>query len=280
MSRSNRRLLDPPAGAPVREAGSERGSVRGRLAVVGIGPGALDQLTRAAEAELRAAEVLVGYRAYLERLSAGLAPGRREAFEIGEEHVRARRAVMLAEEGSRVALVSSGDPGVYGMASVAIQAVAARASPVELVVIPGVTAATAAAALLGAPLGVDFACVSLSDLLLPPEEVRVKVEGLAALDIVLAIYNPAGRTRRGAWEHAVRAIQRHRDASAPVATVRRAFQDGQRVVVCDVSEMRGLDVDMETIVVVGSSRTQRLVGMLATLREIAPDDRGALGCGR
>ena len=240
----------------------------GRLTVVGVGPGALDQLTRAAEKALEEAEVLVGYRAYLDRLPASLAPGRREGYELGEERGRARRAAAVAAGGCRVALVSSGDPGVYGMASLAIEEVTRLAGDrPELVVVPGVTAASAAAALLGAPLAVDFACVSLSDLLLPRSEVTAKVESLAAADIVLAIYNPASRTRREPWEIAVSSIQRRRPAAIPVAAVRRAFRHGQQVVVSDVGGMHRLAVDMETIVIVGSSRTRRDGDWLITLRE-------------
>ena len=240
----------------------------GRLSVVGVGPGALDQLTRAAATALAEAEVVVGYRAYLDRLPASLAPGRREGYELGEERDRARRAVAVAAGGCHVALVSSGDPGVYGMASLAIEEVAALAGArPEVLVVPGVTAASAAAALLGAPLAVDFACISLSDLLLPRAEVTAKVASLAAADIVLAIYNPASRSRRETWEIAVSSIQRQRRAATPVAAVRRAFRDGQRVVVSDVGGMGQLPVDMETIVIVGSSRTRRDGDWLITLRE-------------
>ncbi len=240
----------------------------GRLAVVGIGPGSHDQLTQAAVNELAAAEVLVGYRAYLDRLPAALAPGRREPSELGDERERARRGVDAAAQGARVALVSSGDAGVYGMASLAIdEAVALGEGAPPLVVVPGVTAASAAAALLGAPLAVDFACLSLSDLLLPRAELLSKVEALAGVDIVLVLYNPASRTRREPWEAAVAAVQRHRPASTPVAAVRRAYREGQEVEVRDVGRMAALAVDMETVVVVGSSRTRRHDRWLYTLRD-------------
>jgi len=242
----------------------------GRLAVVGIGPGALDQLTAAAASELAAAELLIGYSGYLDQLPASVAPGRREAYPIGDERERARRAVAAAAEGARVALVSSGDAGIYGMASLAIDQVAALgdAAP-ELVVVPGVTAASAAGALLGAPLAVDFACLSLSDLLLPREELLAKVEALAATDIVLVLYNPASRTRREPWEAAVDALQRHRPAGTPAAAVRRAYREGQAVELADVGGLGRLEIDMETVVVVGSSRTLRHGPWLYTLRNEA-----------
>lgn len=242
----------------------------GRLAVVGIGPGSPDQLTQAAVKELAAAEVLVGYRAYLDQLPVALAPGRREPYELGDERERARRAVAAAAEGARVALVSSGDAGIYGMASLAIdEAVVLGEAAPPLVVVPGVTAATAAAALLGAPLAVDFACLSLSDLLVPRAELLAKVEALAATDIVLVLYNPASCTRREPWEAAVASLQRHRAADSPVASVRRAYREGQQVEVCEVGRIGELAVDMETVVIVGSSRTRRDDGWLYTLRDEA-----------
>lgn len=242
----------------------------GRLAVVGIGPGAVDQLTAAAAAELAAAEVLIGYRGYLDQLPAAMAPGRREAYPIGEERERARQAVSVAAAGARVALISSGDAGIYGMASLAIdQAAALGAAAPELVVVPGVTAASAAAALLGAPLAVDFACLSLSDLLLPRSELLARLEALAATDIVLVLYNPAGQQRREPWKAAVSALQRHRPPATPAAAVRRAFREGQTVQLADVGGLDRLEVDMETVVVVGSSRTRRYGSWLYTLRDQA-----------
>lgn len=242
----------------------------GRLAVVGIGPGSVEQLTGAAAAELAAAELLVGYSGYLDQLPSEVAPGRREAYPIGHERERARRAVAAAAEGVRVALVSSGDAGIYGMASLAIDQAAAlgEAAP-ELVVVPGVTAASAAGALLGAPLAVDFACLSLSDLLLPREEVLAKLEALAATDIVLVLYNPASRTRRETWEAAVDALQRHRPLGTPAAAVRRAYREGQAIQPADVGSLGRLEIDMETVIVVGSSRTLRHGTWLYTLRDEA-----------
>lgn len=238
--------------------------------MVGIGPGAVDQLTAAAAAELGAADLVVGYRGYLDQLPPEVAPGLRQPYPIGDERERAHRALSAAAGGARVVLVSSGDAGIYGMASLAIEQAASLGedSP-ELVVVPGVTAASAAGALLGAPLAVDFACLSLSDLLLPRAELLAKVEALAATDIVLVLYNPASRTRREPWEAAVDALQRHRPAGTPAAAVRRAYRDGQTVELADVGGLHRLEIDMETVVVVGSSRTRRHGSWLYTLRDEA-----------
>ena len=245
--------------------------MRGQLAVVGTGPGSTDHLTAAALKELAAAELVIGYRGYLDQLPAAIAPGTREAFGLGEERIRARRAVEAAAEGRRVALVSGGDAGISGRAALAIDgAVACEAAP-ALVVLPGVTAGIAAAALVGAPLAVDFACVSLSDLLLPRAELLAKVESLSATDIVLVLYNPASRTRREPWVAAVASLQGHRPPSTPVAAVRRAYREGQAIELGDVGGMAALEVDMETVVIVGSSRTRRHGDWLYTLRdEVGP----------
>ena len=242
--------------------------MRGRLAVVGLGPGSADQLTQAAVRELASAELVVGYRRYLDQLPPALAPGRREPYELGEERLRARRAAAAAAGGARVALVSGGDAGIYGMAALAVDETIARgeAAP-PLVMVPGLTAGIAAAALVGAPLAVDFACLSLSDVLLPRPELLAKVEALAAVDVVLALYNPASRTRLEPWRAAVTALQRHRAAGTPVAAVHRAYREGEAVELSDVGGMSSLVVDMETVVIVGSSRTRRHGSWLYTLRD-------------
>ena len=240
----------------------------GRLAVVGIGPGSPDQLTQTAVRELASADLVVGYRGYLDQLPPALAPGRREPYGLGEERLRARRAAAAAAAGARVALVSGGDAGIYGMAALAVdETIALGEAAAPLVMVPGLTAGLAAAALVGAPLAVDFACLSLSDVLLPRSELLAKVEGLAALDIVLALYNPASRTRLDPWKAAVTALQRHRAAGTPVAVVHRAYREGQAVELSDVGGMASLGVDMEAVVIVGSSRTRRHGSWLYTLRD-------------
>lgn len=244
--------------------------MRGRLAVVGTGPGSMDQLTTAALKELTEAELVIGYRGYLDQLPAEVAPGRRETFGLGEERIRARRAVTVAAQGKRVALVSGGDAGVYGTASLAIdEAIACGEAAPPLVVVPGITAAVAAAALTGAPLAVDFACLSLSDLLLPRSELLAKIEALAAIDIVLVLYNPASKSRREPWEAAVASLQRNREAVTPVAAVHRAYREGQAIELCEVGRLAALEVDMETTVIVGCRRTRRQGDWLFTLRDEA-----------
>jgi len=247
----------------------------GRLAIVGLGPGASELWTEETRAELGQAEVVVGYQAYLDLIPASHAPGERIGYDLGDERLRARRAVAEAAEGRRVALVSSGDAGVYGMASLALDEVAALPAPdqPQVRVLPGISAALAAAALIGAPLAVDFACLSLSDLLLPWAELESKLVALAAADITLVIYNPASTRRRAPWENAVRIIGEARDPATPVAVVSRAYRPGQVVHLADVARLDRLWVDMETLVIVGSSRTRRVGDWLVALRDEAGRER-------
>lgn len=242
----------------------------GRLAIVGLGPGSPDLVTPAAATELAAAELLIGYQGYLDQIPASLSSALRQPYLLGEERQRGRRAAEAAAHGQHVALVSSGDPGVYGMAALALQELAlivGEGPPPEVVVVPGVTAATAAAALVGAPLNVDFACVSLSDALVPRSEIEARVQALAATDIALVLYNPASRKRHAPWAATVRIVQEYRPAATPAAAIRRAFRAGQAVELTEVGRLHELAVDMETVVIVGSSRTRRTGNWLLTLRE-------------
>lgn len=250
----------------------------GRLAIVGIGPGASDQLTRAAAEELAGADVLLGYRAYLRMLEPESLRARIEPFEIGQEVDRARRAAALSLAGDRVALVSSGDAGIYGMAALTLSELQelAHGRPLpETRVVPGVTAASAAAALLGAPLAMDFACLSLSDRLVPWAELQRRLRALVAVDLVLAIYNPRSGSRTRPWQAAVDEIVKRRAPATPVGVVRRAMREGQSITLTDVARLSQIEVDMETCVIVGSSRTRRVGEWMVTLRDWPPSRIGS-----
>ena len=252
----------------------------GRLAIVGLGPGAPGQLTLAALGELKAADVIVGYSAYLDRLSSLQLGARMEGYPLGEEVDRAQRAVELAAGGASVVLVSSGDAGVYGMAPLALQAAHrltdGEAFGFQVEVIAGVSAAQAAAAVLGSPLALDYAALSLSDRLIPWRELSAKLAALARCDIALALYNPASRTRLRPWKRAVQLIQRHRDPLTPAAVVHQASHPEQTVRLATVAELHEFVVDMNSIVIVGSRRTRQLGQWLVTLRDWpqAPEPNG------
>jgi cobalt-precorrin 5A hydrolase / cobalt-factor III methyltransferase / precorrin-3B C17-methyltransferase len=237
---------------------------RGRLAVVGLGPGADDLRVPRAAAELRRASIVVGLDQYVEQIRHLLRPGTQvHASGLGEEEQRAADAVALAGKGHAVALIGSGDAGIYAMGSPALEA----AGPdVEVVGVPGVTAALAAAALLGAPLGHDHVLISLSDLHTPWTAIERRVAAAAAADLVTCFYNPRSRDRHWQLAAALDAFRPHRPADTPVGAVRQAGRPGQRVWTAPLATFDPTEVDMLTTVIVGASTTHMVAGRMVTPR--------------
>ncbi|MFN8522391.1 MAG: precorrin-3B C(17)-methyltransferase [Chloroflexota bacterium] len=242
----------------------------GRLAIVGIGPGADDLLPPAARTELREADAIVGYRGYVDQLRHTFPAGRFEPYELGEERERCARAIALARAGSRVALVSSGDAGVYGMAGLALELVGVT-DDVDVVVVPGITAALAAAARLGAPLMLDYACINLSDILVPWERIEARLRALAASDIALALYNPASARRRQPLARALELLRAHRSSETPVGVVRDAYRDGESVAITTLGALDPAIVDMRTILIVGGSEAVKIGSRLVARRGYRDD---------
>jgi cobalt-precorrin 5A hydrolase/precorrin-3B C17-methyltransferase len=241
---------------------------RGRLAIVGLGPGARDLLPPRAAAELRRCSVVVGLDQYVDSVRDLLRPGTRVlATGLGDEEARARSAVAEARQGHAVALVGSGDAGVYAMASPALE-FAGTVPEVDVVGVPGVTAALAASNLLGAPLGHDHAYISLSDLHTPWEAIERRVRAAAEGDFVVCFYNPRSRARDWQLGKALATLAEHRPPDTPVGLVRNAARPGQRAELATVGDATGwLDsVDMYTVVIVGSSNTVVTGGRMVTPR--------------
>lgn len=242
----------------------------GTLYVVGIGPGAPDLVTPRAREALERAEIIVGYALYLELVRAWLPGGTFRPSPIGDEVARACEALWLATEHRRVALVGSGDAGVYGLAGLAHELRATldwgERRPPAIEVIPGITAATAAAALLGAPLGHDFAAVSLSDLLTPWDVIVRRLEAVAVADFVVALYNPASRSRRRQLDEARAIFLRHRPAGTPVGIVTGATRAGERIIMTDLAGLPAHEVGMRSIVIVGNAATFVHEGRMITPR--------------
>jgi cobalt-precorrin 5A hydrolase / precorrin-3B C17-methyltransferase len=240
---------------------------RGRLTLVGLGPGAEDLRTPRATAALRRAAIVVGLDQYVDQVRHLLTPGTQVIDSgLGAEEERARTAVELATAGHAVALVGSGDAGVYAMASPALQL--ARAD-VDVTAVPGVTAALAAAALVGAPLGHDHAYLSLSDLHTPWSVITERLRACAEADLVLCLYNPRSARRTAQFAEALEIIGKHRADGTPVAVVRDATRPGERVTVTTLGELVADPsvVDMRSVVLVGSSRTVLTGGRMVTPRE-------------
>jgi cobalt-precorrin 5A hydrolase/precorrin-3B C17-methyltransferase len=239
---------------------------RGRLTVIGLGPGAGDLRTPRATEALRRAGVVVGLDQYVDQVRHLLRPGTRVlASGLGAEEERARTAVALAADGHAVALVGSGDAGVYAMASPALDV----AGPdIDVEAVPGVTAALAAAALLGAPLGHDHAYLSLSDLHTPWSVIEGRLRALAAADLVLCLYNPRSARRTEPFARAVEILGATRPAGTPVGLVRDASRPGQRVTLTTLGALADQQstVDMRTVVLVGSAQTRVVAGRMVTGR--------------
>lgn len=237
---------------------------RGRLALVGLGPGARDLLTPRATGELRRASVVVGLHQYVDQVRDLLRPGTQVLESgLGDEEVRARTAVERARAGHAVALVGSGDAGVYAMASPALDL---AGDDIDVVVVPGVTASLAAAALLGAPIGHDHAVLSLSDLHTSWEAIERRVRAAAEADFVVTFYNPRSRGRDWQLSTALRILADHRAAATPVGVVRNASRTGERVELTTLADLDLETVDMSCVVVVGSTSTRVRAGRMVTPR--------------
>ncbi len=235
------------------------------LSIVGIGPGALDLLTGRAKERIAHADIVIGNERYISLIKE-IIPERAEVImsKMGNEVERARMAIDLSR-GKNVVLVSGGDAGIYGMAGLVLEMVDHTVPEtidhtVELEIIPGITAASASAALLGAPLANDFAVVSLSDLLVPWAEIEEKLVSLAMTDIVVVIYNPSSRTRKSQIERAHQIFMKFRGDKTPVGIVRNAEREGCEVNITTLAELPRFfgSIDMSTTIVIGSSMTERL----------------------
>jgi precorrin-2 C20-methyltransferase/precorrin-3B C17-methyltransferase len=228
--------------------------VGGSVAVVGLGPGGTEWMTPQSRRELARATDLIGYGGYLDRVPARDGQ-RRHASNNTDEPARARLACSLAEQGHAVAVVSSGDPGVFAMATAVLEE-AKQWPDVQVRVIPAMTAAQAVASRVGAPLGHDYAVISLSDRLKPWDVIAQRLEAAAAADLVLAIYNPASASRT--WQvGAMRdLLLKHRDPGTPVVIGRNVSAPDEDVRVVRLADLNPADVDMRCLLIIGSSQTQ------------------------
>lgn len=236
------------------------GRARGRLFVVGIGPGTAAWRTPEATRALAEAEEVVGYGLYLDLVADLIAGKTRHDSPLGEETERARLALERAAEGRTVALVCSGDPGIYALATLVFELMESEQRPewnrVAVTVVPGVSALQAAAARAGAPLGHDFCAVSLSDLLTPWEVIERRLTAAAEGDFVVALYNPVSKRRRTHLANAREILAAHRPADTPVVVARNLGRDGETVTITTLAELDPERVDMLSIVLIGNGDTR------------------------
>lgn len=236
------------------------GRPRGRLSIVGLGPGDAGSRTAEVERELRLATDWVGYRLYLDMLAPFAAGKVQHPFDLGAEETRVAHALDLASRGRRVALISSGDAGIYAMASLVFELIDRGARPdwsrIEILGLPGVSAMQAAAARVGAPLGHDFCAISLSDLLTPWPLIERRLQAAAAGDFVVALYNPVSQRRRQQLAAARDILLTARRGETPVVLGRNLGRPGESLRITTLAKLDPADVDMLTIVLIGASATR------------------------
>ncbi len=235
------------------------GHPRGIVHVVGIGPGTPDWRAPAARAALEASTDWVGYGLYLDLVSDLKDVQNEHRFPLGGEEDRVRHALNLAKEGKEVSLVCSGDAGIYAMAALVYEVIDLEPSRIEINVIPGISAFQAAAAKAGAMIGHDFCCISLSDLLTPWEAIEKRLKAAAEGDFVISFYNPRSLKRRDQLERAFAILKRHRPADTPVVIASNLGRPEEKVGIVPFSEFNPDDVDMLTLVMVGSSQSKTLI---------------------
>lgn len=244
---------------------------RGKLLIVGFGPGSHEHLTKRARDAIAESEVVIGYNTYVDLIRDLLTP-RHEIVRTGmtEEVSRAREAVRQAESGKRVAVISSGDAGVYGMAGLVYEVLMGkgwtREAGVEVEVVPGISAIQSVASLLGAPVMHDACTISLSDHLTPWETIVRRVEAAAKADFVIALYNPRSGRRTRQIVETRRILLEHRSPDTPVGIVKSAYRDRETVVVTTLADMLGYDIGMLTTVIIGNSSTTVYDGLMITPR--------------
>lgn len=256
--------LTPAAGIAIAVAPQplevqQIGCARGRLAVIGLGPGATDFMIPAVKAELARANDVLGYETYVRMAGPFRADQVLQCTDNREEMLRARHAFELAAEGRSVVVVSSGDPGVFAMAAAVLEALHESDNPdwhrVDLHILPGVSASLATAALAGAPLGHDFCVMSLSDNLKPWEIIEKRLDLACQADLALAFYNPISRSRPWQLGRALEIVRQHRGPDTPVTLGRDIGRPAQTLRVITLGELTPEQVDMRTMVLVGSSLT-------------------------
>ncbi|MEM5386318.1 precorrin-3B C(17)-methyltransferase [Paraburkholderia phymatum] len=236
------------------------GRARGKLSVIGLGPGDASLMVPAARAALAQATDILGYETYVKMAGPFRADQRVHGTDNREEMQRARHAFELASAGRRVAMVSSGDPGVFAMAAAVLEALDDARDPawaaVELEIVPGVSAALATAAQAGAPLGHDFCMLSLSDNLKPWPVIETRLRHAAEADLVMAFYNPISRARPWQLDKALEIVRDFREPATVVVLGRDIGRPGAALKTTTLAELKSADVDMRTMVIIGSSMTR------------------------
>ncbi|SJZ42277.1 precorrin-3B C(17)-methyltransferase [Garciella nitratireducens] len=238
----------------------------GILYVVGIGPGNLEHLTQAAKNALESADIIIGYTTYIFLIKDIIMGKKVIQSPMKGETDRCKKALELAHKGEKVAIVSSGDAGIYGMAGIVYEIAQREEMNLKIEVIPGVTAAFAAAAVLGAPIMHDFAVISLSDLMTDWNLIQKRLELAAKADFVICLYNPKSQKRVKQIQIAREILMQFRTLQTPVGIVKNAQRENQEIFLTNLQEMLNYPIDMFTTIIIGNSHTKILNGKIVTPR--------------
>ena len=236
-----------------------------KIYVVGIGPGAYEQMTMRAANALRSCDTIVGYTVYVELVREHFADKEFLTTPMKKEVDRCRLAFEEAAKGKNVAMICSGDAGVYGMSGLMLE-IGTEYPQIEVEVIPGVTAATGGAAVLGAPLIHDFCLISLSDLLTPWEKIEARLLGASQADFVICLYNPSSKKRHDYLQKACDLMMQYKAPGTVCGTVCNIGRDGEEYHIMTLKELRDTKVDMFTTVFIGNSQTKEINGKMVTPR--------------
>ena len=236
-----------------------------KVYVVGLGPGGVEQMTRRAQETLAACDVIAGYNVYIDLIKDDYKDKEFLSTGMRKEVERCKLAIEEALKGNTVAMVSSGDAGVYGMAGIMYQ-IAAEFPELEVEVIPGITAACSGAAVLGAPLISDFTLISLSDLLTPWEKIEKRLDLASQADFVICLYNPSSFKRHDYLQKACDIMLKNQRADVPAGIVRNIGREGEEYEIMTLAELRDAQVDMFSTVIIGNSQTEVINNKMVTPR--------------
>ena len=236
-----------------------------KVYVVGLGPGGVEQMTRRAQETLAACDVIAGYNVYIDLIKDDYKDKEFLSTGMRKEVERCKLAIEEALKGKTVAMVSSGDAGVYGMAGIMYQ-IAAEFPELEVEVIPGITAACSGAAVLGAPLISDFTLISLSDLLTPWEKIEKRLDLASQADFVICLYNPSSFKRHDYLQKACDIMLKNQRADVPAGIVRNIGREGEEYEIMTLAELRDAQVDMFSTVIIGNSQTEVINNKMVTPR--------------
>ncbi|WP_282036800.1 precorrin-3B C(17)-methyltransferase [Saccharicrinis aurantiacus] len=240
--------------------------MNGKIYIIGTGPGDKDFVIPKALISMQNSDIIVGYKTYIDLIRPFITDVELVSSGMKKEVDRCSEVLEIAKTGKTVSLISSGDAGIYGMAGIMLEIVEKSGTDIEVEVVPGISAATSAGALLGAPLMNDFVTLSLSDLMTPWELIVKRIKTACSGDFVMALYNPKSKTRVKQLEIAINTMLEYYKGDTPVGIVKHAMREKQEVSITTLDDVLNQDVDMFTTLVIGNSQTRVINGKMVTKR--------------